>query len=136
MSIIVLSYHVFHAKTSRHVSYLRKGKNVAPRQGSSRGPARLELNECKRLDASVLFPLTHPRPQSTIGITKNKRSAAQQNLHVFRHILQPLVCYCQNHTWKIVNNSSSIFVENVVYFRKLREFFARGFDAFCVCRVL
>lgn len=90
MSIIALSYHVFHAKTSRHVSYLRKGKNVAPRQGSSRGPARLELNECKRLDASVLFPLTHPRPQSTIGITKNKRSAAQQNLHVFRHILQPL----------------------------------------------
>ena len=136
MSIIALSYHVFHAKTSRHVSYLRKGKNVAPRQGSSRGPARLKLNECKRLDASGLFPLTHPRPQSTIGITKNKRSAAQQNLHVFRHILQPLVCYCQNHTWKIVNNSSSTFVENVVYFRKLREFFARGFDAFCVCRVL
>lgn len=122
MSIIALSYHVFHAKTSRHVSYLRKGKNVAPRQGSSRGPARLELNECKRLDASVLFPLTHPRPQSTIGITKNKRSAAQQNLHVFRHILQPLVCYCQNHTWKIVNNSSSIFVENVVYFKNCVNF--------------
>ena len=28
MSIVALSYHVFHAKTSRHVSYLRKGKNV------------------------------------------------------------------------------------------------------------
>ena len=120
----------------RQVSYLRKGKNVAPRQGSSRGPARLELNEWKRPDASGLFPLTHPRPQSTIGITKNKRSAAQQNLHVFRHILQPLVCYCQNHTWEIVNNSPSTFVENVVYFGKLRESFARGFDAFCVCRVL
>ena len=29
MSIVALSYHVFHAKTSRHVSYLRKGKNVS-----------------------------------------------------------------------------------------------------------
>ena len=62
MSIIALSYHVFHAKTSRHVSYLRKGKNVAPRQGSSRGPARLKLNECKRLDASVPFPLDASAP--------------------------------------------------------------------------
>jgi len=62
MSIIALSYHVFHAKTSRHVSYLRKGKNVAPRQGSSRGPARLELNECKRPDASVPFPLDASAP--------------------------------------------------------------------------
>lgn len=31
MSIIALSYHVFHAKTSRHVSYLRKGKNLIGR---------------------------------------------------------------------------------------------------------
>lgn len=100
------------------------------------GPARREPASAQKAAASVLFPLTHPRPQSTIGITKNKRSAAQQNLHVFRHILQPLVCYCQNHTWKIVNNFPSTFVEDVVYFRKPRESFVRGFDAFCVCRVL
>ena len=100
------------------------------------GPARREPASTQKAAASGLFPLTHPRPQSTIGITKNKRSAAQQNLRALRHILQPLVCYCQNHTWKIVNNSSSTFVEDVVYFRKPRESFVRGFDAFCVCRVL
>lgn len=100
------------------------------------GPARREPASAQKAAASVLFPLTHPRTQSTMEITKNKRSAAQQNLHVFRHILQPLVCNCQNRTWEIVNNSPSTFVENVVYFRKLRESFARGFDAFCVCCVL
>ena len=100
------------------------------------GPARREPASAQKAAASVLFPLTHPRAQSTMEITKNKRSAAQQNLHVFRHILQPLVCNCQNHTRKIVNNSPPTFVEDVVYFRKLRESFARGFDAFCVCCVL
>ena len=95
------------------------------------GPARREPASAQKAAASGLFPLTHPRPQSTIGITKNKRSAAQQNLRALRHILQPLVCY-----WKIVNNFPPTFVEDVVYFRKPRESFARGFDAFCVCRVL
>ena len=57
MSIIALSYHVFHAKTSRHVSYLRKGKNVAPRQGP--GPPRTGIRAKGRrirsfaLDASA-----------------------------------------------------------------------------------
>lgn len=101
-----------------------------------RGPARREPASAQKAAASGLLHLTHPHPQSTIGITKNKRSAAQQNLRALRHILQPLVCYCQNRTWKIVNNSPPIFVENVVYFRKPRESFVRGFDAFCVCRVL
>lgn len=100
------------------------------------GPARREPAFAQKAAASGLLHLTHPHPQSTIGITKNKRSAAQQNLHVFRHILQSLVCYYQNHTWKIVNNFPSTFVEDVVYFRKPRESFVRGFDAFCVCRVL
>lgn len=100
------------------------------------GPARREPASAQKAAASGLLHLTHPRPQSTIGITKNKRSAAQQNLRALRHILQPLVCYCQNHTWKIVNNSPPTFVEDVVYFRKPRESFVRGFDAFCVCRVL
>lgn len=100
------------------------------------GPARREPASAQKAAASGLLHLTHPHPQSTIGITKNKRFAKQQNLHVFRHILQPLVCYCQNRTWKIVNNSPPIFVENVVYFKKPRESFVRGFDAFCVCRVL
>lgn len=100
------------------------------------GPARREPASAQKAAASVLFPLTHPRAQSTMEITKNKRSAAQQNLHVFRHILQSLVCYCQNQTRKIVDNSPPTFVEDVVYFRKPREFFARGFDAFCVCCVL
>lgn len=100
------------------------------------GPARREPASAQKAAASGLLHLTHPHPQSTIGITKNKRFAKQQNLHVFRHVLQPLVCYCQNRTWKIVNNSPPIFVENVVYFRKPRESFVRGFDAFCVCCVL
>lgn len=57
MSIIALSYHVFHAKTSRHVSYLRKGKNVAPRRGP--GPPRTGIRAKGRrirsfaLDASA-----------------------------------------------------------------------------------
>lgn len=100
------------------------------------GPARREPASAQKAAASVLFPLTHPRAQSTMEITKNKRSAAQQNLHVFRHILQPLVCYCQKCAREIVDNSPPTFVEDVVYFRKPRESFARGFDAFCVCRVL
>lgn len=35
MSIIALSYHVFHAKTSRHVSYLRNG-TVDPKAATSK----------------------------------------------------------------------------------------------------
>lgn len=101
-----------------------------------RGPARREPASAQKAAASGLLPLTHLRPQSTMGITKNKRSAAQQNLRALRHILQPLVCYCQNYTWKIVSNSPPTFLEDVVYFRKPRESFVRGFDAFCVCRVL